>query len=402
MDKEQINYRITFFASAIIFIGLFSMTIYTPSLPDITSSLATSRAMVKMAITGYLFAYGVGQLFYGPVSDRLGRKNIIIFALLVLSMGHVMAALASSGFMFVCSQIISGLGAGCGSTLSRAIVHDTHHEHQFARSLSIVMFTAILSTNIAPIFGGFIQSYSSWQAIFWCTALISLSIMVSIVFLFPETIPERQHLPIKDIMSHYFQLIRHRFFIAHAFIIALIFSVATSYYAMTPFLFQINLHLSPLSNGLLMIGPVLSIFLGMSAFNLCLTYRVADRLIMQWGIALYLLGSISLLAFGLLGIMSLMVIVVPSLLMFFAAGFINPIFTTNGISMFDKNIGQVSGLQGAIKVFGAAITGAVVARMPDHNQVSLAIIEVVLSILILLNYLWAYPLRKTSLKQDIF
>ncbi len=385
----EIDKKITLICCLFIFIGLFSMTIFSPSLPIITHALNTSREMVKIAITGYLFGYGISQLFYGPIADYLGRKPVIIFALTIVLFGNVITALSWAGWIFVVGHIIAGLGAGSGSTVTRAIIKDTHVGHAYTRSLSLVILMATLGTNSGPVIGGFIQQYFGWRFNFWFIVLASLLIITFALIALPETIEKKHALNVKTILINYFNLLRHRFFMGHALIIGLIFSASIAYFTLTPFLYQVNLHLTPAMNGTLMIIPIICIFSGTFTMNFLL-HKINQHIIMVFGISLYFIGGISMLVAALLHVINVYVILIPSLCLYFSLGLINPLFTGNGIKRFTENIGLVSALQGSLKVLVAAIAGIFFAKIIDQSLLPLACIYLSIAVLILSFYLIAY------------
>lgn len=382
-------HRNTLFSAAFIFVGLFGMTILSPSLPSIQHDLAISRFLVKAAITGYLFSYGVVQLFYGPLSDAYGRKPIILMALSLLLLGNLITANALSGYIFIMGHTIAGLGAGAGSTIPRAILRDTFDGVSFTKQLSFVILCATLGTNTGPIAGGVIQHSINWRANFWTLGLLSSIIIIATLMLMEETNKARQFISFKRVMKQYVALCFSRTFICSALMIALTFAVSIAYVVMTPFLYQINLHISPLSNGLLMVFPVISIFLGTFCLNAVID-SLAEKTIILIGIVCYLFAGLLLLYFGLQGTMSLAAILLPSLLTYFALGFCNPVMTSYGIRDYKNTIGLAGALQATIKVLGAAMATFVFAKVFETNQIPLAVVDIVASILLLILFVLAF------------
>lgn len=174
-----------------------SETAYSPSLPEIAHSLQTSDTMVEYTLTIYLLAFGIGTLFWGKLSDKIGRKSGVIAGLVIYVIGCVGCYLSTSIEMLMLSRFIQAFGGSIGSVLGQAICRDAFHGPQLGKVYSIVGSALALFPAIGPVIGGIIAEYSSWTSIF--LFLIACGVVLTCVsaFFLPETHHPHQRQAIK-------------------------------------------------------------------------------------------------------------------------------------------------------------------------------------------------------------
>lgn len=146
--------------------GLLSMTICLPSMPSWTTTLAASPAAVQLTFSGFVVSYGLLQLVYGPLSDRLGRKNVLLFGMAVAGMGAVMAALSHTLVQLTAARVLQGAGCAAGMVVGRAMVQDLFHGPQRTRVMAYIGMALGLTPPLATLVGGHLHVRFGWQVNF--------------------------------------------------------------------------------------------------------------------------------------------------------------------------------------------------------------------------------------------
>ena len=161
-------------------LGAISMNMFLPSMPAMADHFGTSSAVMQLAISGYLGATSVLQLVAGPLSDRYGRRAILLTCFWLFLLGTFICLSASSIEIFLFGRIVQAFSAG-GLVLSRAIVRDLVDTKKAASMIGYVTMGMTLGPMIAPILGGFLDENYGWQAVFWAKVLIGVFVLVIVL-----------------------------------------------------------------------------------------------------------------------------------------------------------------------------------------------------------------------------
>ncbi|WP_051326873.1 multidrug effflux MFS transporter [Aliagarivorans taiwanensis] len=238
--SERLSYKPVLLASLIVSIGQLSMGLVFPSLPWIAKDFNISLDEAQLLISLYLLGFGPSQFIYGPISDALGRRRVLLVGLLLALLGLSLAIFGSQCFgLLLAGRFVQGLGAGCCAVLGRASLRDNYSPEQLPRALSVVTMVASFTPIVAPVFGGLINHHLGWLAVF--VSLFSYIALVWLVLylLFKETISERRSMPKPaKVLSDYGSLIRSRYFQSFAVISWLNFSLVITAVSLMPFVMQ--------------------------------------------------------------------------------------------------------------------------------------------------------------------
>ena len=169
------TFALTALLAGLSAVGPLTTDMYLPSLPDIARQLDASTAQVQLTISAYLIGFAVGQIFYGPVSDRHGRKPVLLAAIALYCVASLACALSTSIEMLIVARAFQALGGSGGIVLARAIVRDIYSGARAGRELSLIGSVMALAPVLAPIAGGLLQTGFGWRATFLVLALAGLA-----------------------------------------------------------------------------------------------------------------------------------------------------------------------------------------------------------------------------------
>src|SRR5579872_6641662 len=161
------TFALTALLAALSAFGPLTTDMYLPSLPNIARELAASEAQVQLTISSYLFGFAVGQILYGPVSDRHGRKPVLLAAIGIYCAASLACALSTSIETLIVARAFQALGGSGGIVLARAVVRDLYSGSRAARELSLIGSVMALAPVLAPIAGGVLQTGFGWRSIFF-------------------------------------------------------------------------------------------------------------------------------------------------------------------------------------------------------------------------------------------
>lgn len=262
--NQRINWRPVFLASLTISIGQLSIGLVFPSLPWIAQDFSITIDQTQLLISAYLLGFGPSQFIYGPISDALGRRRILLTALVLALIGLTVLILSSSSFYgLVFGRFIQGLGTGCCAVLARASTRDSYNGEQLPVALSYVTMVASMTPIFAPVIGGFINHYLGWLAIFIVLFCYIIFVWLLLYVLFGETMKNRKPMPkIGASLLQYQQLLQSRYFISFAAIGWLNFSLVMTCISLMPFLMQVEIGMTSDEYSLWALIPAIGLFLG--------------------------------------------------------------------------------------------------------------------------------------------
>ena len=143
------------------------MSIYTPVMPSVGHELVTTPDSVKLTLTTYMLGFAFGQLFYGPLSDRYGRRPVLLGGLLFFTVTTFGCSFATSIGDLIALRVLQGLGAASGSVLGRALTRDAYTFKEMPLVISWISLGQNIAPSLAPTIGGFLGEWASWRATFW-------------------------------------------------------------------------------------------------------------------------------------------------------------------------------------------------------------------------------------------
>lgn len=216
-----------------------ALTIITPSLPGIAESFSVTPKNAQRVLTVYMLMIGLGQLVFGPLSDRFGRRLTLLAGLGLYLLGSLLASFSPDLHSLVVARLIQGLGASAAMVLPRVIINDTHQPRAAAVSLAAVTAAMAITPMISFPLGGFLAEFFGWRSSMAVTALLGLATIVSALFLLQETNSTRQtHLQLGLVVADYLSLTKNKQFLLFATNMGLATSIFYSFLNFLPFSFK--------------------------------------------------------------------------------------------------------------------------------------------------------------------
>ncbi len=168
-----------------------SLDMYTPAVPHMTNHFNTNASTVNLTLVGYYLFFSVGLLIFGPISDKHGRRPILMGGMAVYTVGSALCAMATSIWALIAFRVVEALGAGAVSAVSTAVVKDAFYAERREAVLSVVQVMFVIGPVLAPVVGAFIVRVADWRVTFWVLAAVGALCFVLTV-LFKETLPENE------------------------------------------------------------------------------------------------------------------------------------------------------------------------------------------------------------------
>lgn len=342
---------------AITACGTLAMHIFVPALPWAAADLGVSAGAVQLTISLYLVGVAFGQLVYGPLSDRFGRRPVLLASLLLYTVSAIAAALAPSLGALVTARVFQALGGCGGLVLGRAMARDGVGADQAVARLSMLNLVMSAAPATAPLIGAYTTVHFGWRAIFVGLTLASAALLVIAALALPETHKARIALPgLRPMMASYMRLLRSPVFRGYALGGACTTTSLYAFIAASPFIFDQILHRPTQDVGrwllLLMAGVAVGSFIAGR-----LAGRFDRRLVTTVANFIVIAAGAMLLWANLTGTLNIVTIMAPMTLFAFGAGLASPFAITGAVSADPTIIGAASGLYGFIQMgFGALCT----------------------------------------------
>ncbi|NKB46649.1 MAG: Bcr/CflA family efflux MFS transporter [Legionellales bacterium] len=372
--------------------------LFIPSLPAMTIQLNTSTDWIQWTISLYVLGYSLSHFFYGPLSDRFGRRPILLTGLAITLLGSTVCVLASTIEWLLLGRILQGLGFGAGGLLSRAILRDTYTDATLARYSSYCGIVISITIGIAPVVGGVLEEWLSWRASFITLLALVLFVFVYTYFKLPETNSTLNVHALRwaSVMSNYRILLTHKIFWGYTLCASLAFSGIIAYITTIPFLMINIIGLSPAQFGLLAILIAAAQTIGFT-LNARFIEQLGIQAAIQIGFGLMFLGSILLLVVSLSGWLTVWSIMLPVTLYVIGTGLIYSNTFAGAFTPFPDIVGSVSALYGGLQFAIAALVSMLVSIL---SIVSAGVIAIVFLTMTLLASLFFYTLLYSTHSQS--
>jgi DHA1 family bicyclomycin/chloramphenicol resistance-like MFS transporter len=366
-------------------LGPFSIDMYLPGFPAIAKSLHTTTENVALSLSSFFIGISAGQLLYGPLLDRFGRKRPLYFGLSLYIIASIGCYFAGSIQMLIGLRFVQAIGSCAAAVASMAMVRDLFPVKDSAKVFALLILVLGASPLIAPTVGGYVTAEFGWHVIFLILAVIAVLISLAVIFILPESYPPDPSYSLAPgpIINSFLNVLKTPQFYTYAICGALAFSGLFAYISASPIVFMEGFKVSAKSYG--WIFAILSVgFIGSSQVNSFLVKKYKSEqivnvvLITMAGIAIvFLTGAIQ----GWLGLVGTIVMIFGILC---CAGLISPNTSALALAPFEKNAGTASSLLGASQMAIGSAVSVGVSLFKAKSAVPMASIILVSSVLALL------------------
>jgi DHA1 family bicyclomycin/chloramphenicol resistance-like MFS transporter len=388
--------RVLAVLSLLMGFAAISTDLYLPAMPIMSHDLGANTGMIEWTISGYLVGFSLGQLLWGPLSDRYGRRSSVGIGLLLFVVGSAGCALSGSAMAIIGWRIVQALGACASVALSRAMVRDLYTGNRAAQMLSTLITVMAIAPLVGPLVGGQIVVLAGWRAIFWTMAGIGI-VALAALFTIPETLPtvRRNQESLGRAIARYGELLNDRRFLGYASAGGFFYAGMFAYIAGTPFAYITYYHVPEQMYGLLFgLG-----ILGIMASNMLNSYLVSrfgyDRMLL-FGTVIASFSAIMVAFFSHTDWGGLWGLVIPLFMFVSATGFVVANSITGAMDKFPERAGAASALVGALQYGSGIVSSGLVGFFANGTPWPMGWVIAICGVGSLLSMRLVYPVPRHS------
>lgn len=378
--------------------GAFSIDMYLPGFPDIARDLHTTIPHIALSITSFFIGISVGQMIYGPLLDKYGRKKPLYIGLIVYIIASVMCSFAADAGMLIGIRLLQALGSCAGMVVSRALVRDIFPVNEIAKIFSLLMLVLAISPIIAPTLGGYMTAAFGWRSIFY----VLTGIGVAALILSWKTLPAGREpasslslLP-RPIIQSFREVARVPQFYTYAFSGAIASSGLYAYIAGSPFVFMEWYHVSEKQYGwifaIIAIGLITA-----SQVNTVLLRKYTSEQIVRIALLCQCVAGMLLVAGALFHVLGLYSTIFLIWLFLSTQGFAFPNASALSLAPFAHNAGTASALMGAIQLGMGSVSTAMVSLLSNGTPVPMTAVMCCSAVCSFMILLWGQKIIAGSL-----
>ena len=350
---------------AISAVGPLALNIFVPSMPGLQSEFGVSYGVVQLTLTLYIIGMALCQLVYGPLSDRFGRRPVLLGGMALFVVASVVAALATSIGMLIAARLLQAIGGASGLVLSRAIVRDLYDRDRSASVLGYITMAFVVAPMLAPTIGGLLDQIAGWRAIFVLLALLGGAALAVTWRKLPET--NRNLAPsirLSGLAAGYMGLLRLPSYLAYAFTLGFSSAVFFAFIAGAPYVMVVVLGQKPLDYGLWFMVVSIGYMLGNFLSGRYSQRLGTDRMVTIGNLVTLAAGLASLTA-AVAGAITPVTLFVPMLFAALGNGLTIPNATAGAISVHASKVGTAAGLAGFLQMGIGAGSAQLVGILQD-------------------------------------
>ena len=364
LNKNETSAALTLLLGILIALSALGTDLYVPALPDVAASFASPVSAAQLTVTTYFLGLAVGQLSWGPLSDRYGRRPVLLAAL-----GLMLAVTAAAPFMpsigaLIGARLVQGLGMSGGVVVARSIVRDLHAHEQAARLLARMMIVFSIVPIAAPVCGALLTGHAGWRAIFWTYTLVAAGLLVAVATGLRETAPaERRSAHPADIARALGRILGDRRFQAPLLVflscqMGILAWVASSAFTLAHMGVAVDAY------GWMFAGVMLGQITGAWAASR-FVLRFGSARLVRSGTWIALAGGIAAATLAWTGAQHWLALVAPFGVLLFGTALVLPSATSLALSPFPQAAGSASSLLGAIGFTAGAALSTLLGALFD-------------------------------------
>jgi DHA1 family bicyclomycin/chloramphenicol resistance-like MFS transporter len=387
------TFGLTLLLAMLTALGPLSMDMYLPSLPDITHVLAAPTARTQLTVSSYLIGFAVGQVIYGPLSDRYGRRPVVLAAVALYLASTLACAAARSVDPLIAARFFQGVGGSGAIVLARAIVRDLYSGVRAARELSLMGSISAFAPIVAPMIGGILQTAFGWRASFICMSIGAVVTVLVAARLLPETMRRRPGDPVSllSMLGGYGTVLRNRAFLVYLGVLTISYAGLFAWVSGASVVLQSVYGLSPVTFGF-------TFALGAGGFMT--GAMIATRLVMRLGLDRTIWVGVTVLAVGGMALAAAVATSIPGIWLVAAMavylaglGLAMPQAMAGALTPFPERAGTAASLLGLVQQTVAAIVAAAIGGYLGHSAWPMTGVVLAMGCLTFLLWALARPQR---------
>jgi len=378
-------------------LGPLSTDMYLPSLPAIAAGLQASTGQTQMTLSAFLLGFALGQFFYGPISDRVGRKPVLLFGLGLFSVASLVCALAPNIEILIAARFLQALGASGPIVLGRAIVRDFYEGPRAGRELSRMGTIMGIVPAVAPVLGGLIAQFYDWRVTFGVMLVCGVALAAIVLLRLPESLRAKSETPISfaAILRGFGTLLRHPGYRTYVSFSVLAYGGLFAFISGSPFVLQGVYHLSELAFAFSFAFMVMGYIGGTFLAQHLVGRRGLDGTI-RLGVTSLASGGALMLVLVVSGVPSSFAVTGPMAIYALGVGLTMPQAMASALMPFPERAGAASSLLGICQMTFAAILGIVLGQNLGCSALPLPAAIASTGVLALIVYATTGRVRGTS------
>ena len=359
--------------SVLVSFGLFSNNMILPALPALAAAFGVSAGVTVLIIPTFFLGFGSGQLFYGSLSDRFGRKPVLLTGLGLYAAATAACTMAPDIETLMVTRFLQGLAAASTQVLSRAIVRDLFTPARAARVLSLSSSIFAVASAFSPLVGGIILSWFGWQAIFAILATVGAATFLVVWLGLDESLRQKDLEAVnpRRIALNYRSIVTNRAFAGYTLCFAAAFGAMFGFHAGSSFVFIDLLGYSPEAYGMFF-AMVLAGYLSGTMLSARITMKVGFRRLVAIGSVASLVGGSAMLAVVLGGLTGAVTIIGAQLIFMFGFGIVFPNAIAGALAPFPEKAGAASALLGFTQQSAGAAMVTMLGALSDGTALPMA------------------------------
>lgn len=399
-DARSIPWLIGMLVLMLTILGELSTQLYVPALSLVAMEMEATPAAIQSSLWLFLLAFGVGQLVFGPASDRFGRRPVLIAGLLLYAAATIGCLLAESTVAFLLARVLQALGACAGFVMARAVIRDVYPLPRVPAVLATTTLALALSVAFAPSVGGLIAVQWGWRSIFMVLAGIGFLLTLVVLVGLPETRPDNGPAPVHSggLARSYREVLGSPAFLGHALPLGLVYGAMMTYVVGAPFAVRTLLGISTETLGLIF-GGILSGFVIALVLSRLLVIRVGSGRLLAFGLTLVCVFALITVVSAMVWGLSVYSVVLPQFLLTLGAGFIFPNAVAGAIAPYGARAGLAAALVGCLQMLAGALCGLLVSMAGTASTVPMLVIQLIAVSMAITAYRLFAP-RRTGLAGD--
>ena len=367
-NRRNKNFYLILILGLLTAIGPFSIDMYLPAFPAIAKGLHTTVANVTLSLSSFFIGISFGQLLYGPLLERFGRKKPLYAGLCIYLIASIGCALAASVNALIVLRLLQALGGCVGMVAARAMVRDLFEVKENAKVFSMLMLVVAVSPIIAPTLGGYITSLLGWRYVFVMLIIVDIIVIISAYFLLPESKKADPNFSLRPgpILKNFSGVITHPQFYTYALTAAISAAGLYAYIGGSPHVFMEIFHVTEKQYGWIFALIAMGL-IGASQVNSLLLRNYTSEQLIRIALFCQSIIGISMVCLTLLGWSDLFAIIFLIFIFLCTQGFVFPNASALSLAAFGHTAGSASALLGGIQMTIGACTSALVSILQNHT-----------------------------------